>query len=129
MLKKTSILSFAFLFFYPFDRMDIKESDVWEWLDTDAELCSFSSFTYTHDNNKRAPCNATTNNTTSNFVNRFQIFHLPLFLTEHVWKRHDYSTNDIQMTLNDFKSSYHLWCLALQQNLSIANSAVVSTHF
>lgn len=146
--------------------MQLVSCDKWEWISSDVELCSFSSFTYTHENNKRVtyvPSSHQNNSThrtpsepgglnddchndlksedphkgnnkaeaineTCNFVNRFHIFHLPLFLTKDLWTRHQYSNNDIKITLNHFKSSYHLWCLALQQNLSIANSAVVSKH-
>lgn len=49
---------------------------------------------------------------------------LPLFLSVNLWNRHGYSIKDVELTLAKFKSSYHLWCLALYLGLSIANSAV-----
>lgn len=101
-------------------------------IDSDRELCSIHKSTYAYENNKRfnvhgstAPqeeCKKQTQNV--NLISRYVIFHLPLFLTRMVWTRHEYSLKDVELTLSKFKSSYHLWCLALTEDLSVANSAV-----
>jgi hypothetical protein len=48
---------------------------------------------------------------------------LPLFLTLPVWQRHDYSLDDVQVTLDCF-SAENLWQCALLLGVTTSNSAV-----
>lgn len=54
---------------------------------------------------------------------RVMRLHLPLFLQQDTWRRHEYSLRDVAMTLRCF-SPLHLWQLGAWEKIMASNSAI-----
>jgi len=60
---------------------------------------------------------------TTPFMRREIVFHLPLFMTSPVWKRYGYSLKNVEETL-ECHHTMHLYQLGLLHDISPSNSAV-----